>query len=63
MHDGSLATLSEVIEHYNKGGRPHVNKSDLIRPLDLTSQEKIDLVNFLKSLTDESFLTNSLFNE
>ncbi len=53
MHDGSLATLEDVIEHYNSGGQPHPNKSGLIQPLNLTTQEKQDLVNFLKSLTDK----------
>lgn len=53
MHDGSLTTLEEVIEHYNSGGQPHPNKSGLIQPLNLTSQEKQDLVNFLKALTDK----------
>jgi len=53
MHDGSRATLEDVIEHYNTGGQPHPNKSGLIQPLNLTPQEKIDLVNFLKSLSDK----------
>ncbi len=52
MHDGSLSTLEEVVEHYNSGGQPHVNRSGLIKPLNLTPQEKIDLVNFLKALSD-----------
>lgn len=53
MHDGSLATLEDVIEHYNSGGQPHPNKSGLIQPLNLTAQEKQDIVNFLKTLTDK----------
>ena len=53
MHDGSKATLEDVIEHYNSGGQPHPNKSGLIQPLNLTPQEKQDLVNFLKTLTDK----------
>ncbi len=53
MHDGSMSTLEEVVEHYNSGGKPHPNKSGLIKPLSLTVQEKEDLVNFLKSLTDQ----------
>lgn len=52
MHDGSLATLEEVIEHYSKGGNKHPNKSPIIQPLKLTEQQKADLVNFLKALTD-----------
>lgn len=53
MHDGSIATLEGVIEHYNMGGEQHPNKSGLIQPLNLTTQEKQDLLNFLKSLTDK----------
>ncbi|MBK8847390.1 MAG: cytochrome-c peroxidase [Bacteroidetes bacterium] len=53
MHDGSMATLKDVVEHYNSGGHPHPNKSGLILPLNLTVQEKQDLVNFLKALTDK----------
>lgn len=53
MHDGSKATLEDVVDHYNSGGQPHPNKSGLIQPLNLTIQEKQDLVNFLKTLTDK----------
>ncbi|HRV52614.1 MAG TPA: cytochrome c peroxidase [Bacteroidia bacterium] len=52
MHDGSMATLEEVVEHYSSGGKPHFNKSFLIQPLNLTQQEKTDLINFMKALTD-----------
>ena len=61
MHDGSVETLREVIEHYNHGGQKHPNQSALVRPLGLTSDEKTDLVNFLLSLTDKSFLENQYF--
>ncbi|MGB0864155.1 MAG: cytochrome-c peroxidase [Saprospiraceae bacterium] len=61
MHDGSFENLEEVIEHYNTGGKNHPNKSELIQPLDLSNKEKRDLIAFLKSLTDESFIQNSLF--
>ena len=63
MHDGSLKTLSEVIEHYNSGGKDHPNKSTIIRPLILTTQEKEDLLAFLLSLTDKKFLTDTKFKE
>jgi cytochrome c peroxidase len=53
MHDGSIATLEDVVDHYDTGGEAHPNKSGLIQPLNLTSQEKEDIVNFLKALTDE----------
>jgi cytochrome c peroxidase len=57
MHDGSLATLQEVIEHYATGGRlDHPNKSHILRRLNLTDSDKNDLVEFLKSLTDQEML-------
>lgn len=58
MHDGSLKTLEEVVEHYNSGGHSHPHKSAFIRPLGLTAGEKTALVEFLQLLTDEHFLTN-----
>jgi cytochrome c peroxidase len=53
MHDGSLPTLEAVVEHYDKGGIDRDSRSDLIRPLGLTSQEKTDLVAFMQTLTGE----------
>lgn len=63
MHDGSLATLEEVVEHYAEGGKLHPNQSQTIRPLDLTPEEKRDLVAFLRALTDEAFLSDPEFRE
>ncbi|MGB1242914.1 MAG: cytochrome-c peroxidase [Chitinophagales bacterium] len=54
MHDGSLNTLEEVIQHYESGGKPHVSKNPHIRPFELTEQEREDLKVFLESLTDVS---------
>lgn len=51
MHDGSLKTLEEIVDHYDQGGGTARNKSDLILKLHLTQQEKSDLVAFLKTLT------------
>jgi cytochrome c peroxidase len=51
MHDGSLSTLREVIDFYNAGGGGRQPKSLLLRKLNLTEQEKSDLVAFLESLT------------
>jgi cytochrome c peroxidase len=54
MHDGSLATLEDVIDHYAAGGKfDNPNKSRILRRFTLTAYEKRDLVEFLKSLTDE----------
>ncbi len=61
MHDGSLSDLESVIEHYNTGGKAHVNKSSLIRPLGLSDDEKSDLIEFLKSLSDNCFISNPDF--
>jgi cytochrome c peroxidase len=51
MHDGSLATLEDVVEHYNKGGDKNPWLSDKIVPLKLTPQESIDLVEFMRACT------------
>lgn len=51
MHDGSQKTLEEVVEWYAKGGHPNEWLSDKIKKLDLTDQDKQDLVAFMKSLT------------
>ncbi len=57
MHDGSFATLDRVIDHYTAGGSiQHPNKSRILRPLNLTAGEKRDLIEFLRSLTDEAAL-------
>ena len=48
MHDGSLKTLEEVVEHYNKGGVANAHLDEEIFPLDLTAEDKADLVTFLK---------------
>ncbi len=51
MHDGSLATLEEVVVFYSRGGEPNPHLSADIRPLLLTPGERSDLVLFLRSLT------------
>jgi len=70
MHDGSIATLSGVLDHYAAGGRtipdgPHAGvgrenpyKSGFIRGFELTAEERADVIAFLESLTDEEFLTD-----
>ena len=52
MHDGEIKTLEEVIEHYNRGGQPFINKNRLIKSLNLNENEKKQIIDFLKSLTD-----------
>ena len=61
MHDGSLKTLEDVVDFYNNGGRE--SKTDPlsgflsggIRQLDLTGEEKKDLVEFMKALTSPEY--------
>jgi len=55
MHDGSLKTLEEVVDLYNKGGEQNPLLDSGIRPLNLTDQEKADLVEFMKALTSPQF--------
>ena len=75
MHDGSIATLSEVIDHYAAGGRtigegPHAGvgrdnplKSSFVPGFTITAEERADLLAFLQSLTDERFLTDPKFSD
>ena len=51
MHDGSVATLEEVVEWYDKGGHPSKHLSEKIRPLKLSDQDEADLVEFMKACT------------
>lgn len=63
MHNGSISSLEEVIEHYASGGKNHFNKSELIIGFSITDDEKDNLISFLKSLTDNNFTNNSFFEE
>jgi cytochrome c peroxidase len=53
LHDGSEPTLESVVEFYNKGGIPNPYLDGGMRPLNLSEEEKKDLVELLKSLTSE----------
>lgn len=61
MHNGSMETLEEVVAHFNAGGSGHISQSEHIKPLGLSDSEQQDLVHFLRSLTDESFINNPEF--
>lgn len=50
MHDGSVRSLEEVVEFYNRGGHPNPHLDAVIQPLELTPDDVKDLVAFLKSL-------------
>ena len=53
MHDGSLATLDDVIEFYSEGGRPNPVSLSVITPRNLAAEEQLALVSFLKTLTGQ----------
>jgi len=70
MHDGSIATLADVLDFYAAGGR-HITsgplagdgranpfKSGLVTLIRLSEQDKADLVAFLRTLTDQDFLND-----
>ena len=55
MHDGRFKTLDDVVNFYNQGGVKNPHQDPLILPLELTKEEKQDLVQFLKTLTGEGW--------
>ena len=70
MHDGSLATLGDVVDFYAAGGRlittgaaagdgrRHPNKSAFVKGFELTAQERTDLLAFLNALSEPGFISN-----
>jgi cytochrome c peroxidase len=75
MHDGSIATLEDAIDHYSAGGRtiatgPYAgigrdnpNKSTPLRGFPLTPADRADLIEFLRSLTDTELLRDPRFSD
>jgi cytochrome c peroxidase len=63
MHDGRFGSLREVIDHYNSGGHPSLNKNELIRPLGLTDAQIDDLLSFIQTLRDEDFINSAAFQD
>ena len=59
MHNGSVATLEEVVQRYVQGGSGFLNQDPRIKPLDLSAAEVSDLVAFLHSLSDATFINNT----
>jgi cytochrome c peroxidase len=55
MHDGRFKTLEEVVNFYNQGGVKNPHQDNLVIPLELTDQEKQDLVAFLHTLNGEGW--------
>jgi cytochrome c peroxidase len=65
MHDGSIATLEEVIDHYAEGGRAGARnplRSGEMQPFAISAGDKQDLVAFLRALTDEELLVDQRFS-
>ena len=54
MHNGSIKGLNDLIDFYDKGGVPNSYQSPVVKPLQLTIEEKVDLKKFLRSLTGEN---------
>lgn len=71
MHDGRFETLEEVIGHYSSGIQDHENLDDRLKDavtgqplvLNITQQEKQDIIAFLKSLTDRDMLTDPKYSD
>jgi cytochrome c peroxidase len=66
MHDGRFQTLQEVIEHYNSGGVSSPTIDPLMKHvgtgLNLSDQDKADLLAFLQTMTDTTFLNDSRYS-
>lgn len=56
MHDGSLTSLMDVINHYDAGGVGNPFQNTLVNPIGLSDEEKNDLINFLEALTDSTWI-------
>jgi cytochrome c peroxidase len=59
MHNASAATLYDTVKHYEKGGIDRPSRSPLMLPLQLTEQERLDLVAFMESLTGTAEVTGT----
>src|SRR5262249_47374358 len=75
MHDGSIATLDGVLDHYAAGGRTiasgpnagvghdNPNKAPNVHGFSLSAPDRRDLIGFIESLTDTAFLHNPAFSD
>jgi Cu/Ag efflux protein CusF len=75
MHDGSVRTLEDAVDHYRSGGRTvktgpnagvgseNPNKSEFVKRFELSAQERQDVLAFLRSLTDRTILTDPGFSD
>ena len=62
MHDGRFKTLTEVVKHYNSLKNDKNLSKQLSKPMNLSDNDRVDLVAFLKTLTDTDFLFDKRFN-
>jgi cytochrome c peroxidase len=62
MHDGSIATLEGVLDHYASGGKPNPEKDPRVRGFHMTSRDKEELIAFLQTLTDTEVTRNPKFS-
>ena len=62
MHDGRFKTLTEVVKHYNFLGNDKSLPKELAKPMNLSDNDRVDLVLFLKTLTDNEFLLDKRFS-
>jgi len=63
MHDGRFATLEEVMDHYISGGHPSIHRDGLIDSIKLDANQKAAVIAFLKTLTDEDFISNPAYED
>ncbi len=62
MHDGRFKTLTEVVKHYNSLGHDKNLPKELAKPMNLSDNDRVDLVLFLTTLTDTAFLYDKRFS-
>ena len=63
MHDGSVPNLDAVLDHYVRGGHMNALQDRRVRPFILSPAERVDLLEFLASLTDREFVENPEFSD
>jgi len=62
MHDGRFKKLSEVVNHYNSLSHNKLLPKELNKPMNLSDKDRVDLVLFMTTLTDNEFLFNPRFS-
>ena len=62
MHDGRFKTLNDVVKHYNSLKQSSILPKEITKPMNLSDNDRTDLVAFMKTLTDKEFLSNPRFS-